>query len=88
MRRIEKKILSEFFDAIVAGKKKYELRLNEFEAAEGDVLFLREWNPERQEYTGREVEKIVTYARIFKLNELYWPKGEIEEKGLLVMSIE
>ena len=88
MRRIEKKILPEYFDALLSGKKKYELRLNEFEVEEGDVLVLREIDPETCGYTGRELEKTVTYARAFKIDDLYWPKEEIEEKGLLVMSIE
>lgn len=88
MRRIEKKILPEYFDAVASGKKKFELRLNEFEVEEGDVLFLREWDAGRGEYTGRELEKTVTYARVFRTDELHWPKEKIDENGLLIMSIE
>jgi len=41
-----------------------------------------------QQYTGREVEKLVTYVGKFKTNELWWSKEEIDEKGLQIMSIE
>lgn len=87
MAHLEKKILPEYFEAIESGKKTYELRLGDFEAAEGDTLLLREWDPERKVYTGREITKEITYVRKFKIDELYWPKEEIMEKGLVVVSI-
>jgi ASC-1-like (ASCH) protein len=85
---IKKKIWPVYFEAILSGKKKYELRLNDFEVKEGDILFLEEWNPETKEYTGRKVEKKVTYVGKFKLNELFWPKEEIEEKGIQIISLD
>lgn len=85
---IKKKILPEYFDAIESGKKTYELRLGDMEVAEGDTLILQEWDAEKQEYTGREISKEVTYVRKFKIDELYWPKEEIMEKGLVVISIK
>lgn len=87
-RTVEKKILPEYFDAIESGKKTYELRLGDFEIAEGDTLVLKEWNAEKKEYTGREISKEVTYVRKFKIDELYWPQEEILEKGLTVVSIK
>jgi ASC-1-like (ASCH) protein len=88
MTTIEKKILPEYFDAIASGKKKYELRLADFDCVEGDVLKLREWNPESKAYTGREILKTITYVRRFDVNNLYWPLEEIQEKGLYVLSVE
>ncbi len=44
MAIINKKIWPEYFDAITSGKKKYELRLNDFEVNEGDTLVLEEWD--------------------------------------------
>jgi len=55
--KIEKRCWPEYFQAILDGKKAYEVRLNDFEIGEGDVLILREWNPETKEYTGRTIEK-------------------------------
>jgi len=86
--KIEKKILKEYFEAIASGKKKYELRLNDFEISEGDTLILREWNPETKMYTGRTINKKVTSVGRFKLDELFWPKEEIEEKGIQIISLE
>jgi ASC-1-like (ASCH) protein len=88
MSIINKKIWPGYYEDLVSGKKKFELRLNDFEINEGDVLVLEEWDPETKEYTGRKLEKKVTYVRKFKIDELYWPKEEIEEKGLQVISLE
>lgn len=88
MATIEKKIWKEYFDAVVSGKKKYELRLNDFEINEGDTLILKEWDKETKEYTGRSIEKKVTYVRKFKIDELFWPMEEVLEKGIQILSIE
>ncbi|MFP4616892.1 MAG: DUF3850 domain-containing protein [Candidatus Paceibacterota bacterium] len=88
MREIEKKIWPEYFEQIKSGKKKFELRLNDFEVEEGDTLILREWDPERKEYTGREVKKKVAGVSRFKIDELFWPKEEIEEKGIQIISLD
>lgn len=90
MARIEKKLWSEYFDQVASGKKKYELRLNDFDVAEGDTLVLKEWNKDKKEYTGREIEKIVTRVNRFKLEDLYafWSKEDIEEMGIQIISME
>ncbi len=87
-RKIEKKILPEYFEKIKSRKKKFELRLNDFEIEEGDVLILREWNPNKKEYTGREIKKEVTDVSRFRVDELFWPKEEIEEKGIQIISLD
>lgn len=88
MPTIKKKTWPTYFDAIVSGKKKYELRLNDFDVQEGDILVLEEWDPETKEYTGRSIEKTVTYVGKFKINELFWPAEEIKEKGIQVISLD
>jgi len=85
---IEKKVWPEYFQAIVDGKKKFELRLNDFEINEGDILSLKEWDPTTKEYTGREIEKKVTYVGKFFIDKLFWPEKEIKAKGLQVISLE
>ena len=57
MAIIKKKIWPEYFEAVVSGKKKYELRFNDFEINEGDTLMFEEWSPETKEYTGRKIKK-------------------------------
>jgi len=88
MRRIKKKTWPEYYDDIASGKKKCDLRLNDFDVDEGDVLIFEEWDPKTKEYTGRKTEKKVTYVKKFKIDELFWPKEEIEEKGILTISLE
>jgi len=86
--KIEKKILPEYFEAIKSGKKKYELRLGDWKCKEGDVLVLREWNNKLQKYTGRKIQKKVTYVKNFKIDKLFWHKKDIEKYGLQIISIE
>lgn len=88
MAQIKKKIWPEYFDDVVSGKKRYELRLNDFEVNEGDTLLLEEWDPKTKKYTGQSVEKKVTYAKAFYIDKLFWPENEIKEKGLLIISLE
>ena len=44
--KIEKKVWPEYFQKILDGKKTYELRLADFECNPGDILVLKERNPE------------------------------------------
>ena len=85
---IEKKTWPKYFQAILDGKKNYELRLADWECNEGDTLLLKEWDPETKNYTGREVSKKIKYVARFKINDLFWPKEDIERYGLQVISLE
>jgi len=88
MAIIKKKIWPQYFDAVASGKKKFELRLNDFDIQEGDTLILEEWDPEKTAYTGRSVEKKATYVARFKVDGLFWPMEEILEKGIQIISLE
>lgn len=88
MAIIKKKILPEYFEAISSGKKKFELRLNDFDIAEGDTLMLEEWDARKNAYTGRNIEKKVTYVGKFRIDELFWPEEEIKAKGIQIISLE
>lgn len=88
MSIINKKILKKYFDAITSGKKKCELRLGDFDIVEGDTLVLEEWDPEKSVYTGRKIEKNVTYVSKFKINKLHWSEDEVMEKGLQIISFD
>ncbi len=54
------KISTEYFDAIVEGRKTFEVRKKDRIYRVGDVLFLREYIPYCG-YTGRETHKQITY---------------------------
>jgi len=82
--RHEKKIRLEPFQAIVDGRKTYELRLADWECVPGDVLVLREWDPEKKVYTGRTIEKEVTYVGKTKGVAL-WPQEDIDRHGFQII---
>lgn len=89
-RRIVKKILPEYFDLIASGKKKYEFRVADFDAEEGDTLVLEEWDsadPATRERTGRVIEKRVTYARKFTLDE-FKQFEDIKKHGFYILQLE
>ena len=87
MAIIKKKISPKYFELISSGKKRFELRLADFDIQEGDTLILEEWNPETKEYTGRTIEKKVEYIFKFSLDD-FGQKQAIEEKGLYVIQLE
>lgn len=72
---------------MLSGKKKAEFRLNDFEVTEGDTLQLVEVDEKNQE-TGRCIQKQVTYVWKSDLKDTYWPVEEILEKGIQVISFE
>ncbi len=84
---IEKKIWPEFFEGILSGDKTFEIRLGDFECRRGDRLVLREYDPRTKEYTGRKIEKTVTY--VAKLNDMsnkrFWSEEEIKKYGFQVI---
>jgi len=83
--KIEKKIWAEFFDDVLTGKKKFEVRLADFECRPGDVLVLMEWNQREKQYTGRVLEKKITF--VLKTKDLkFWTEKEMEKHGLQVIS--
>ena len=88
MNRIEKKVWPEYFQRILNGVKKFELRLGDFECNPGDILVLKEWNPKTQKYTGREMEKIVKYVIKTKGADKFWPKEDIEKYGFQIISFD
>jgi len=89
MKIVKKKIWPEYFESVVSGKKKFELRLADFAIAEGDTLVLEEWNPKTKEYTGRKIEKTVSHVLRFKPSEIpFWSKEDIEKHGFQIISIE
>jgi hypothetical protein len=87
MQNIEKKVWPGYFQAIIDGKKNYELRLADFECNEGDVLTLREWDPKTKEYTGREVEKTVTYVGKTK-GLTFWSMEDIDKYGYQIIAFK
>jgi hypothetical protein len=62
--------------------EKFEVRLNDFDIKENDILCLKEHDG--QKYTGREMNVCVDY--VAKINGLkFWTKEEIEKYGYQII---
>lgn len=70
------KILPEFFQAVKAGIKKFECRINDRDYTVGDILDLKEWDGN---YTGNHLRVKVTYM----LSDTQYVKNDN-----VIMSIE
>lgn len=58
----ELKIWPIFFDQVQRGRKNFELRnTKDRHFQEHDFLILKEWDPDTEQYTGRELERVVQY---------------------------
>lgn len=51
----ELKIWPEYFQAVKAGTKNFELRRNDRDFKVGDIINLKEYDATKAEYTGREI---------------------------------
>lgn len=58
----ELKTWPEQFQAVAAGWKTHEYRLNDRDYQVNDILHLREWSPESECYTGDDLNVTVTYV--------------------------
>lgn len=87
VKRIEKKTWPEMFKAVRSGKKTFDLRLADWQCQEGDILVLKEWDPKRKKYTGRVLEKKVTF--VLKTKDIkFFSKEEIEKHGFQVIGFK
>jgi hypothetical protein len=55
------KVWPEYFEALAAGKKTFEIRKDDRGYQRGDILILREYLPGPDEYTGFAVKREVSY---------------------------
>lgn len=62
MKIHELKAWPDYFFRVFAGQKKFEVRKNDRDYQIGDILHLREWDPDTNEYTGKEMKVEVHYV--------------------------
>ena len=62
---IKKKTWPNYFQEVLDGKKKFEVRLADFDIEEGDILSLEEFDPKSKKYTGRKIDKKVVFVTKF-----------------------
>ena len=84
--RHEKKAWPEFFEKVLAGEKTFDLRLADWACAPGDTLLLREWDPAKKVYTGREIEKKVGYVGYTK-DVNFFPQEDVDKYGYQIISL-
>jgi hypothetical protein len=89
----ELKTINPYFQDVYEGKKKFVLRLNDRKFKVGDILKLKEYIPERQEYTGDFIVKVVEY--ILPLEKLitvntsdFWSINEISKHGIVILGLK
>lgn len=75
--RHELKLREGFYGSVLAGLKTFEVRFNDRNYQVGDVLVLKEWDWVQERFTGREIEKEVTYITNYE-----------QKDGYIVMSIK
>lgn len=69
----EVKILPKYFEQVQSGAKTFEYRKDDRGYKVGDIIKLREYQPESDTYTGNSLEAEITY--ILKGGELNIPTG-------------
>ncbi len=58
----ELKTWIEYFELIMNGSKPFELRKNDRDFLSGQELLLREYDKDTEEYTGRILQRSITYV--------------------------
>jgi len=86
MKEIKLKVYSKYFEKILSGEKKFELRLGDKGIEVGDVLILVEINEDR-DFTGRELRKKVNY--VVNTRDLdFWKQEDIDKFGYTIACFE
>lgn len=83
--RIRKKTWMPYFQEILDGNKTFDARLANFECKPGDTLVLEEYDPKTKKYTGRKIEKEITFVLNTK-EQKFWSQSDINKHGLLIIS--
>jgi hypothetical protein len=83
--RIQKKCWPEFFQEVLEGRKTFDVRIADFECSPGDTLVLREWDPATGEYTGRSLERKVSYVLKTKGQKCF-PEDAVRRFGFQVIA--
>ena len=74
------------FQKVIDGDKNFDLRIADFNASVGDILVLREWDPQSNNYTGRLIEKTITF--VLKTKDLkFFDPANTAKYGYIVMSL-
>lgn len=74
------KTWTQYFDRVLLRDKNFEVRRNNRDYQRGDVIVLQDFDPESQQYSGREIVAEVSYVLL---------GGQFGiEKGFVVMGLK
>ncbi|MGA2910420.1 MAG: DUF3850 domain-containing protein [Candidatus Microgenomates bacterium] len=85
--KIRKKTWNDAFEKILSGEKTFDARLANFDCKPGDILILEEYDPKLKKYTGRKIEKEVTFVLNTK-EQKYWSQSDIAKTGLQIIGFK
>lgn len=85
--KIKKKTWPEAFEKILSGEKTFDARLANFKCKVGDILVLEEYEPKKKKYTGRKIEKKITFILNTK-NQKFWSQSDIKKFGLQIIGFK
>ena len=85
--KIKKKVQANYFQDVLDGKKRFEIRLADFDCKDGDTIILQEQKQDTDKLTGRELECELVYKLNTKEVEKFYSKKDIEKYGLLILAI-
>ncbi len=83
--KIRKKTWTDAFEKVLSGEKTFDARLANFECKIGDILVLEEYNPKLKKYTGRKIEKEITFILNTK-EQKFWSQSDIKKDGIMIMA--
>lgn len=85
--KILKKVQHEYFEAVLEGRKQFEIRLADFKYKPGDTLVLLEQKQGEKGVSGRKLACEVLFTINTKIAEKFWSKKKINRYGLVVLSL-
>jgi ASC-1-like (ASCH) protein len=87
MTKILKKVQQNYFQAVLDGRKQFEVRLADFKYKPGDTLVLLEQKQGTDQLTGRKLECEILFDFNTKEAEKFYSKEAIDKYGLVVFTI-
>lgn len=87
MKKIIKKCWPEYFEKILSGDKTFDVRLADWKCSVGDILILKEWDPKTKKFTGKKLEKKITY--ITKTKDFkFFDEEEVKKYGFQIIGLK
>jgi len=84
---IKKKTWPEYFEKLLSGEKKYDLRIADFEVSPGDTIIFEEYDPVTNSYSGRKLQKRITFVGKTK-DWKFFKQEDVNKFGYVIMSLE